>query len=132
MGPMDRKAALAPWAIKNREKGLCGCGRPPKARCKSCEACMAQCRAALRTRQKTAGHCRNCGMVSEVPQCAKCKKWAQENKKRRYDRFRAEGRCGKCGQATEKPGGALCPRHAERSRIGARKAKRKWSIGSSP
>lgn len=111
------KERLAPFAIANRERGLCGCGRPPKPDRKSCAVCMAKCREATKARRKLPGHCRGCGKANQTRKlCDTCRpSWNARDRRKRAER-RARGLCHNCGLPSV-PGKSLCAAHAERNRV---------------
>jgi hypothetical protein len=115
---LTRKQQLAPWAIANRERGLCGCGRPRKPDCVTCAICLTACRDAVKARRKLPGHCKLCGKLSEGT-CEKCREWRRINHRRKRAERRAAGLCVRCGKPPEKPGSALCPKHAAVNRRNA-------------
>jgi hypothetical protein len=127
-GEIDERTRAA-IAIHNREQGLCGCGRPPKANCKSCAKCLASAREATKRRRKLKGHCRHCGKpkLERTAICAACKPVAQRHQNTYREGKVARGICYRCLQpATD---GRFCFVHAEKNRATARAYKQRKRAG---
>lgn len=117
---MNEKSRRAPIAIKHRNAGRCGCGRPPKPGCKSCQICLTKARDATKARRKLPGHCRHCGRRSSVTICAVCKPRHLKSQARWRQNRKARGLCKSCPLPTEKPGASYCKSHSDRNRARAR------------
>lgn len=97
----EQTPAFKALAVKNRSRGLCGCGRALAANAPSSQArryCVA-CYPAVRRRLKVANkakkkhphHCKRCGVrfVGEVPPhrtCERCRAWELQRQARRSQR----------------------------------------------
>lgn len=127
-GGREKKARLAVFAIRNREAGLCGCGRPRVEARSHCARCFAKHLAGLTERRRTrraAGVCIECGGYSagkkRCPEhTAQAKVWEVTGRLRRQ----AAGLCSECRNPAE-PDRKRCKKHGAdaRRRYEARGAK---------
>jgi hypothetical protein len=111
------KQRLATQAIRYRKQGLCGCGRPPKVGCLSCQTCLDSIHLKRTERKRTPGHCKSCGKADQSKRyCDVCTR-TKAKARRRTNKRRAElGQCC-CCQLPAVPGRTLCEAHLERKRI---------------
>lgn len=90
---------------QNRAKGLCRCGRRPRAGRATCKVCAAHQRAFME-RRRQAGMCM-CGQpaVAEKGECAACASERLVRHRARRESLRAAGTCIICGSAPSTGGG---------------------------
>lgn len=118
---MHTKEDRAPIAIRNRERGLCGCGRAPKPGTLSCQICADKSRDATKARRKLPGHCYRCGTAVSTTGariCEPCKPKRSAAEKRNRARRKVRGQCRNC--SAPKTDGVFCVKHAEQNRRRAR------------
>lgn len=103
-------------AIRNRERGLCGCGKPRRSGRASCQDCIDSGHARARARRKEPGHCSRCGVPLDRPgRCDKCRVTEAKMKNRLRAKRKKLGLCVRCG-GTPVPGKTLCEVHGQQMR----------------